>query len=298
MKIKSSFGISLLVSLFVAACSDNSSTVSVPQESSCSEAIVSSSSEISSSSSIESSSAESSSSEVSSSSFYVEKHLAWDYLNPAISYGEFTDNRDDRVYKYIEYKRIRVMAENMNYSDSIASPNLKGSTWCAYDNLDSCSKYGRLYTWTAAMNLDSSYNVKKYDFGIYPRYQGICPEGWIIYASRDVWQNYSFGNVEDGILCSIKGWPYLNCSDSIGFSALPNGHREEGVMHRLDSAFTYWTLIFDNGDKASLGGFGMWDDHTYWNAVSMSKKIGSGVRCMQMIISSSSVGENSSSSLE
>lgn len=60
--------------------------------------------EFSSSEEVVSSSSEKSSSSVRSSSSYVEKHLAWDYLNPALSYGEFTDERDGRVYKYVDYE--------------------------------------------------------------------------------------------------------------------------------------------------------------------------------------------------
>ena len=122
---------------------ESSSSQIEPLEESSSSLMLSSSSEMSSSA------------ESSSSSPYVEKHLAWNYLNPALSYGEVTDERDGHVYKYIEVDGyLRFMAENLNYTDSIANPNLLGSSWCPNNDLDSCSKYGRLYTWAAAMNVD------------------------------------------------------------------------------------------------------------------------------------------------
>jgi len=155
-----------LLSLFclgglLISCGDDSSSSPEPLELSSSQVVESSSSEESSSSLKLSSSSEKSSSSVESSSSapYVEKHLAWQYLNPDVTYKELVDKRDGHVYKYLEYEgNFRVMAENLNYSDSVSNPNLVGQTWCYENSLDSCSKYGRYYTWTAAFNVPPSYS--------------------------------------------------------------------------------------------------------------------------------------------
>ena len=44
--------------------------------------------------------------------------LAADYLNPNITYGEFKDERDGRVYKTIEYIKDTILAQNLAFADS------------------------------------------------------------------------------------------------------------------------------------------------------------------------------------
>ncbi|MCK9183671.1 MAG: hypothetical protein M0P13_12450, partial [Fibrobacteraceae bacterium] len=68
-----------------------------------------------------------------------------------------TDCRDNHLYKTVTIGTQTWMAENLNYADTGAMPNLAGNTRYHVFNLDSCAKYGRFYTWTGAMNLDSSY---------------------------------------------------------------------------------------------------------------------------------------------
>ena len=58
--------------------------------------------------------------------------LAADYLNPNITYGEFKDERDGRVYKTIEYLKDTILAQNLAFADSEMVPELKGNSWC-YD---------------------------------------------------------------------------------------------------------------------------------------------------------------------
>ncbi|MCF0224656.1 MAG: hypothetical protein HUK20_10340, partial [Fibrobacter sp.] len=69
--------------------------------------------------------------------------------------GTLFDSRNGIVYKTVTIGTQTWMAENLNYDDSVSTPNLKGGSWC-YDNKDeNCETYGRLYTWAAAMNLES-----------------------------------------------------------------------------------------------------------------------------------------------
>lgn len=309
----------LCLGCFLVACGDDSSSSPLAPESSSSEIIESSSSAPLSSSAIPSSSSETP--RVSSSS-YVEKHLAWNYLNPALSYGEFTDERDGHVYKYVEYEGfIRLMAESLNYSDSVANPNLLRSSWCPYNNLDSCSKYGRLYTWAAAMNVGYNYNFERFagkdDNSYSINYQGLCPDGWFMYANKHIWQTYI--RLPSAAYCAQEGWRYEGCTNELGFTILPGGYYEDGEFKEVGENFYYWSVQGGDKDTGGRGGFyansGDYGVSFNRNIVFLVKKtVGAAVRCYQMIpqdpcadpdnpyckesSSSTAIDESSSSAIE
>lgn len=280
-----------LLSLFclgglLISCGDDSSSSPEPLELSSSQVVESSSSEESSSSLKLSSPSEKSSSSVESSSSapYVEKHLAWQYLNPDVTYKELVDKRDGHVYKYLEYEgNFRVMAENLNYSDSVSNPNLVGQTWCYENNLDSCSKYGRYYTWTAAFNVPPSYSEETYVFS--PRVdfystQGLCPEGWKVYVIYREWQNMLFRGFRGKHLCALKGWDSDVCIDTVGFAALPNGRYEDGQFVEVGETFNWWSPMNQEKTTAHMG-FMSADGGRH--TVMKSKTVAAPIRCYQML---------------
>lgn len=105
-----------------------------------------------------------------------------DWTNPEYKYGTLYDSRDGRTYKTVVYKGITVMAENLNYADSVRNPYLRSETMCYNGDSLNCRKAGRYYYWTAAMNVDSKFILE----GLVDEpdslgfYQGICPDGWHI----------------------------------------------------------------------------------------------------------------------
>lgn len=69
------------------------------------------------------------------------------------------------------------MTKNLNV-------DVTGSS-CYEDRPKNCEKYGRLYTWSMAMGIDTSYDRKKYGKTTEP-HQGICPDGSHL-PSHDEW---------------------------------------------------------------------------------------------------------------
>lgn len=105
------------------------------------------------------------------------------FFNPELEYGELYDNRDGRTYRTIEINGITVMAENLNYAGGSEYRYLIDNNKCYDNDSINCLKGGRLYTWSAAMNVDPKWNFSSTGLAdglIENPHRGICPEGWHI----------------------------------------------------------------------------------------------------------------------
>ena len=223
----------------VSSSSATSSSSFVSSSSVKSSSSAASSSSVASSSSAKSSSSAESSSSVESSSS-IEK-LVWQYLNPAISYGEIIDDRDGQVYKTVEIGSQTWMAENLNYDYNYRTAH-------SYCYADSCSKYGRLYTWSATVDSAAVFSTAGKGCGCHASrspsggiVRGVCPVGWHV-PSLSEFQTLisSVGgySVAGANLKSTSGWKsnsqYVgNGSDSYGFSALPAGARNDAITYHV-----------------------------------------------------------------
>ena len=169
--------------------SDSKSSSSVKSEDSSSSKKDTSSSSVSSSSSEKQSSSSSvkqssSSSNVTQSSSSIVKG---EYFNPSLSYSEFEDDRDHRVYKYLtitgknqsgETASVTVMAENLNVGEMIEgklnqSNESKIEKYCYNNDTAICLTYGGLYQWAEMMQLPSRCNTESCADSIHENHQGI-----------------------------------------------------------------------------------------------------------------------------
>ena len=181
--------------------SDSKSSSSVKTDDSSSSNKDNSSSSVSSSSSKNQSSSSSvkqssSSSNVTQSSSSIVKG---EYFNPSLSYSEFEDDRDHRVYKYLtitgknqsgETASVTVMAENLNVGEMIEgklnqSNESKIEKYCYNNDTAICLTYGGLYQWAEMMQLPSRCNTESCADSIHENHQGICPKGWRLLTYDD-----------------------------------------------------------------------------------------------------------------
>lgn len=167
---------------------------------------------------------------------------SWDlpkeyYLNSEFEYGTMTDSRDKKVYRTTTIGNQVWMAENLNYSDSVATPSLLGKSWCYKNDPKKCDVAGRFYTWAAAIDsvklatdADNPQDCGNGKTCTLPaKVQGICDKGWHLPS----WSEWSalFTAVGEQInacqvLKSQTGWRGNgNGTDAFGFSALPAGSR-------------------------------------------------------------------------
>jgi len=186
----------------------------------------------------------------------------------------FTDERDGKVYKIVKIGSQTWMAQNLNYA-------AKGSK--CYDNkAENCAKYGRLYSWDAAMKA--------------------CPAGFHVpsFAEWDTLQEFvgDEGFEAGRKLKSTIGWDDWkgksgNGTDEYGFSALPGG----GTLGTLGEPFTnttgkrgdWWSAteteycIDDQGncfwDHAKSRGMGCYDGLLTWCYA--AKGLFMSLRCVQ-----------------
>jgi len=143
-------------------------------------------------------------------------------------------NRDSLEYGEQVYKTIGIgsqmwFAENLNYADEEAMPNLEGGHRC-FGGEASCEKYGSLYTWAAAMNLPKEYNDSLAEDLLKDVHQGVCPDGWHVPNVSD-WEELKrfvlANNGGEGVGVSLKAVDTWQDGDAPGNDRF--GYNAKGV---------------------------------------------------------------------
>ena len=199
--------------------SDSKSSSSNNGGSGASVGMTSSSSSVTLSSSVASSSSEQSSSSVAD-------------VDPSTEVkGTMTDGRDGQTYKTVTIGTQTWMAENLNYETN--------GSFCYNDSIEYCAKYGRLYTWNAALNA--------------------CPDGWHLPTQME-WKTLitavGDSSTAGKMLKSTSGWicpkgDSRNGTDEYAFTALPVGIRfQEGYFSYEDINALFWASTESDGSYA------------------------------------------------
>ena len=197
-------------------------------------------------------------------------------------YGELIDDRDGQTYKAVKIGAQWWMAENLNYGTVNSD--------CYNDNSANCTKYGRLYTWAAAMDSAGTWSTNGKGCGYGSKcsptgiIRGICPEGWHLPDTTEWKTLFTAVGGQDSAGTALKstgGWfNDGNGTDAFGFSALPAGYRgnDGGYYHE-----GYYAYFWSSTEYSSIYAYYM-DLYYYYDYAYLydgSKYYGFSVRCVK-----------------
>jgi len=196
---------------------------------------------------------------------------------------QFCDTRGYKLYKKVTIGNQTWMAENLNFNATGSKCYGEGGQAWDYDENDyvtltsseiqaNCTKYGRLYDWSTAM--DGAVSSTDNPSGV----RGVCPEGWHL-PSMDEWDELGDNAT---VLKATTGWNtgsgYIPGTNTSGFSALPGGFGGSGVFFDAGSYGYWWSSTEYGGNYAYFRGM-YYCANAYWG--SGDKSILLSVRCVQ-----------------
>ena len=215
-----------------------------------------------------------------------EKNL---YEKVLIKDGYFTDSRDNNKYKIAKIGGHYWFAENLRYADSSEMTNLKGNIRCLDNKPKNCEKFGPLYTWTGAMDLEDSYTEKEAGTLKAAQFQGACPNGWTIPSVKQ-WKDFldevGILNGDEGNGTSLKSISTWDKVDSVpggmnrfGFDMLAGGRANNDGNFQSGGKYAYvWAA--DEVDEGTAKGFSFHYDKEGVDGGEYYKDHGMSVRCI------------------
>jgi len=195
--------------------------------------------------------------------------------------GEFIDNRDNQVYKWVKIGNQTWFAENLNIGTQIQNiiemnNNNIIEKYCYNNDGSNCEIYGGLYQWDEMMQYDTTSSNK-----------GICPNGWRLPTNED-WNtlinNLGGAEVAGGKMKKVgtEYWDNSNiATNSSGFSALPSGARSgnDNLFFGISmGAYIYSSSEYDN-EKANY--LLLRSEGSETNINKNKKTYGRAVRCIK-----------------
>lgn len=169
-----------------------------------------------------------------------------------------TDFRDGNVYRTVTITVTREekddttlvwMAENLNFYYNKNS----AKSYCLEDDPEDCSKYGRRYTWSAAMDSMGRFSDATagcgYDTLCTAKIpvRGACPKGWHLPTKDDFSDLVEMAGGKNGAakkLMATSGWKEKNTTDDYGFAALPAGFwTNYAEADLVGSSAYFWTMV-------------------------------------------------------
>lgn len=228
----------------------------------------------------------------SSTAIYKCHNGSWEDSSFTITYGSLYDSRDGKSYKTIQLGGKTWMAQNLNYADSTQYLGLLGRSWC-YDNKQSnCDKYGRLYTWSAAMDSVGTFSIngkgcgytKSLNCTSSSKIRGICPSGWRLPTEKDFDFPRDVCRLNPGGLLSQDGWKNQNQLglNAYGFNAYPAGYYagSTGKFYAMGEDPLFFWGVSSGEDKAMNWTPGMGCPSVHFQITQYTRN-GLSIRCVR-----------------
>jgi uncharacterized protein (TIGR02145 family) len=182
---------------------------------------------------------------------------------------QMRDERDGKIYPYVEIGNQTWMAKNLEYKGEDGAMGR-----CALAKQENCDMYGRLYT----LNEMFCNDCEEQQWGVADpnalKNNIACPSGWHLPSTvemEELWA-YSDPNFVPGSEASGRG---MNASatklkatcwggtDDLGFAGLPGGYCGDGCMNIA--------VADDNGGTRQLGIMSFWWSHAFGAPVPLAK---------------------------
>ena len=203
----------------------------------------------------------------------------------SVKMGTLKDSRDGQTYKTVTIGTQTWMAQNLNYETA--------NSYCYSDTPSNCTKYGRLYTWAAAMDSAGTWSSNGKGCGdnktCTPTYpvRGVCPTDWHLPDTTE-W-NTLFAAVGGRTMAgktlkSTSGWisgRNSSGTDDYSFSALPAGGREyyDGEYSNEGDDAGFWSSTEDESNYAYI--MRLYYDNDFAILDDFNKYFGFSVRCVK-----------------
>ena len=192
--------------------------------------------------------------------------------------GWILDSRDKHLYRTVTIGKQTWMAENLNYEVETGSS-------CYNDTLSNCQKYGRFYTWAAAVGKsEDECGYGKYCNLGNEKVRGICPEGWHLPDTTEWGElNKAVGGRETAgkKLKSTEGWNNGgNGTDDFGFSAVPISYREANGDYRPFGVNAFF-MSSEQDTVGNMYDFYMGHDYTKTDYGHCGKNLAFPIRCLK-----------------
>jgi uncharacterized protein (TIGR02145 family) len=174
----------------------------------------------------------------------------------SVEKGTFIDSRDAKTYQTVKIGNQEWMAENLNYETE--------NSYCYKDSTENCKKYGRLYTWEAALNA--------------------CPEGYHLPTEEEfatLISNVGGKETAGKMLKSTTGWYEDGHGvDKYGFNVLPAGGRYgDGDFDYAGTSALFWSATEGGEDYAYILALNYSYEGGYLKSANMD--VANPVRCLR-----------------
>ncbi len=174
----------------------------------------------------------------------------------------YTDSRDNQVYQILTIGRTTWFTENLNYKME--------DSFCYEDKQENCQKYGRLYTWEAAL--------------------AACPKGWHLSTEYE-WQyleqqlGMAFEELAFRGNRGVDEGGKMKAGGSSGFNLLFAGYRRKnGTYNALEKNAAIWTATEADFSHAWHRDIDTGDEFSYRSRVVKSYALS--CRCVKNIFTS------------